>query len=825
MSYSHPLPNVEEMAFLKVDNVANLTSSSTLKHVFENYGPVGDVYISENHLTEEPYRVAFIHFYNKHDAKNAMGALNGILLDGCKLRIKMVHNNVPQYAQLSCGQGEQYYFKEDNQEFQRHGERHCCSSNSLQSRSHSSSSPDHSESRPQSHSSHRRLPSSTKRSNSSMSNHQLPDKSCPRSRHHPRDKKKKSKSRSSHTHAFECPKGEGKLLGEENMQNNERQEESEQSKSMFNSPHRSEANATDTLMAVPSIRSRTRKRCRGQQNWRERPWMEREHMKNNQKQMEYLQSESTFKKPGVSKDHKCEVLMLYNSSQKRTRRRCPGHPKPNKWMKCEAMTLDVAPQDDSERGSLTSIQQSKNRTKSECGFWTTKYQGKTKNDDIIGGMGFIFNIENSNPQNDLVFLSGFGCHDSNRNEQKQVHHQQPESTCVIPFLPEEDTTEILMEDPLTREGRNTRSESPEVLIVGEMTEIRTPQPIHQVALVKGHHHVSTETFPHLNIHEPLPSGRPVFPLNISELQRRHSFTSSPRSHIVCTAHRGQPVSVTPANFVCVEINKKEHTNSFSHSNQAGMQNSEIISVAQTSNTSVEFPLATVPYGTSGYTLTEILDIEHNNCPEIGLEVCDSSSSQNNRRVYSGDSSISSFVSSSFSHSTRNSSTVSSLFSSSTPRQPILQIPIILETTITRDENLPDAFQINEDNNERILSFHPPSETRRETQVAGREESDNSDSWPLLPNFANFNDIHNNHPKGLTKEQINTLPIRAFCESDRLNICTICITEYTESSRIRILPCSHEYHDECIDNWLSEKSNCPICRRQIINPPDDTEIPF
>ncbi|XP_059107448.1 uncharacterized protein LOC131900006 [Peromyscus eremicus] len=251
MSYSHPLPNVEEMAFLKVDNLANLTSSSTLKRVFEDYGPVGDVYISENHLTEESYRAAFIHFYNKRDAENAMGALNGILLDGCKLRVKMVHKEVPQYAQPSCSQGGQYHFKEDNHEYQSHDKRHCCSSTSLRSRSHNRSSPDHSESRPQSHHSHRRLSSSTKRSESksSASDHQLPDKSCPRSRHHPREKKKKSKSRSSRTLA-ECPEGGG-----ENMENMELQTENSDSDVIFVRAYQLEGNRSETLTTCPPIKS------------------------------------------------------------------------------------------------------------------------------------------------------------------------------------------------------------------------------------------------------------------------------------------------------------------------------------------------------------------------------------------------------------------------------------------------------------------------------------------------------------------------------------------------------------------------------------------
>lgn len=44
----------------------------------------------------------------------------------------------------------------------------------------------------------------------------------------------------------------------------------------------------------------------------------------------------------------------------------------------------------------------------------------------------------------------------------------------------------------------------------------------------------------------------------------------------------------------------------------------------------------------------------------------------------------------------------------------------------------------------------------------------------------------------------------------INICSICITEYVESSKIHIVPCFHEFHDEFIDNWLSESSTCPIC---------------
>lgn len=204
MSYSHALPNV--------DNLANSTSTSTLKHIFQEFGPVSDVYISPNHLTKEPDGFAIIHFYNKRDAKDAMDALNGILLYACKLRVQMVHNDDPLYVQPDCGQGGQHHFKKENHEFQSHRKRHGCPTTRIQSRSYSLSSSEHSESRSQSHCLQRRLPS-TKNSNfsSSMFSYELPDTPCPTSRKLPQSKWKKSKYRSSCKHDFKCHEGGGKV--------------------------------------------------------------------------------------------------------------------------------------------------------------------------------------------------------------------------------------------------------------------------------------------------------------------------------------------------------------------------------------------------------------------------------------------------------------------------------------------------------------------------------------------------------------------------------------------------------------------------------------
>lgn len=94
----------------------------------------------------------------------------------------------------------------------------------------------------------------------------------------------------------------------------------------------------------------------------------------------------------------------------------------------------------------------------------------------------------------------------------------------------------------------------------------------------------------------------------------------------------------------------------------------------------------------------------------------------------------------------------------------------------------------------------------------------SDSWTSLnlDHFFLLNEDHHDQPTGLTKAQIDNLPIRSFGKSGALKACSICITEYTEGNRLHILPCSHEFHVHCIDRWLSENSTCPICRRKAVD---------
>jgi hypothetical protein len=45
-------------------------------------------------------------------------------------------------------------------------------------------------------------------------------------------------------------------------------------------------------------------------------------------------------------------------------------------------------------------------------------------------------------------------------------------------------------------------------------------------------------------------------------------------------------------------------------------------------------------------------------------------------------------------------------------------------------------------------------------------------------------------------------------------CIICLQEYEKLQIIKTLDCFHKYHQSCINEWLKNNDNCPICRKVI-----------
>ncbi|KAI3954903.1 hypothetical protein MKW92_029067, partial [Papaver armeniacum] len=50
---------------------------------------------------------------------------------------------------------------------------------------------------------------------------------------------------------------------------------------------------------------------------------------------------------------------------------------------------------------------------------------------------------------------------------------------------------------------------------------------------------------------------------------------------------------------------------------------------------------------------------------------------------------------------------------------------------------------------------------------------------------------------------------------KTEICTVCQDGYENKDKIATLDCQHEYHEDCITQWLVRKNVCPICKRQAL----------
>ncbi|KAH7277105.1 hypothetical protein KP509_39G034600 [Ceratopteris richardii] len=73
-----------------------------------------------------------------------------------------------------------------------------------------------------------------------------------------------------------------------------------------------------------------------------------------------------------------------------------------------------------------------------------------------------------------------------------------------------------------------------------------------------------------------------------------------------------------------------------------------------------------------------------------------------------------------------------------------------------------------------------------------------------------------HSRGLKPNAIAALPYSTFShESSTEDPCVICRFDYEEGDALLTLPCKHQYHADCIKNWLQINKICPICSSEVI----------
>lgn len=60
---------------------------------------------------------------------------------------------------------------------------------------------------------------------------------------------------------------------------------------------------------------------------------------------------------------------------------------------------------------------------------------------------------------------------------------------------------------------------------------------------------------------------------------------------------------------------------------------------------------------------------------------------------------------------------------------------------------------------------------------------------------------------VTAEEVHAMP-------DDHKTCTICMEAFKEGDTQRMLPCFHRFHASCVDQWLSQQGECPLCKHRV-----------
>ncbi|XP_010435962.1 PREDICTED: uncharacterized protein LOC104719693 [Camelina sativa] len=90
-------------------------------------------------------------------------------------------------------------------------------------------------------------------------------------------------------------------------------------------------------------------------------------------------------------------------------------------------------------------------------------------------------------------------------------------------------------------------------------------------------------------------------------------------------------------------------------------------------------------------------------------------------------------------------------------------------------------------------------------------------------------LHSRARRGIEKDVIiESFPSFFYSEVKGLKIgkggveCAICLSEFEDQETLRWMPpCSHTFHANCIDVWLSSRSTCPVCREDLSLKPGET----
>ncbi|KAM9393748.1 RING finger protein 215 isoform 2-T2 [Pholidichthys leucotaenia] len=80
------------------------------------------------------------------------------------------------------------------------------------------------------------------------------------------------------------------------------------------------------------------------------------------------------------------------------------------------------------------------------------------------------------------------------------------------------------------------------------------------------------------------------------------------------------------------------------------------------------------------------------------------------------------------------------------------------------------------------------------------------------------------PKQDVLKRMSSLKTKTYCQpkpwcdpsqTAETDNCAVCLEPFNNNQCLRVLPCLHEYHRDCVDPWLLLQHTCPLCKRSIL----------
>jgi len=132
-----------------------------------------------------------------------------------------------------------------------------------------------------------------------------------------------------------------------------------------------------------------------------------------------------------------------------------------------------------------------------------------------------------------------------------------------------------------------------------------------------------------------------------------------------------------------------------------------------------------------------------------------------------------------------------------------------------------ANGISIDNEDAALALRLLEEEEEEARAEAEMDTDSMTYDQLLDLGERIGDVKQERWRIIGKSIVASLKVVQFCsETTERNavsgqMCLVCRFDFENGDKVKILPCKHAFHVECIDPWLQTHDTCVTCKSSIV----------